>query len=135
MRRFAGMLALSSAVTVLVAPVADATVTEGDANVAVFKVLHKDGSVIAAYDCTEGDTATITVKLTNDVSDTTGSGTAENLACTGKPTFVTIMTDLGASKHGDKVRSDINIEAEGPKPAFGGSSALVLADGVSGPPS
>ncbi|MFE9579079.1 hypothetical protein ACFYO1_22030 [Nocardia sp. NPDC006044] len=127
MRRFAGVLALSSAMAAFVAPAAHAA--DGDANVAVFKVLHKDGSVIAAYDCTAGDSATITVKVTYKASGATGSGTAENLECTGKPTFVTIKTDLGAGDHGDKVSSDISIEAEGPLPAIGESFAVVQADG------
>ncbi|KAA8890099.1 hypothetical protein F3087_01930 [Nocardia colli] len=130
MRRFAGALALSSAITVFVAPVAYAEAADGDANVAVFKVLHKDGSVIAAYDCTKGDSATITVKVTYKTSGAKGSGSAENLECTGKPTFVTIKTDLGPGEHGDKVTSDISIKAEGSEPAIGESFAVVPADGT-----
>ncbi|MEV6556411.1 hypothetical protein AB0M22_11900 [Nocardia sp. NPDC051756] len=130
MRKLAGALALSSAIAAFAAPVAYAEAADGDANAAVFKVLHKDGSVIAAYDCTEGDTATITVKVTYKNSGAKGSGSVENLECTGKPTFVTIKTDLGAGNHGDKVSSDISIKAEGPDPAIGGSFAEVPADGT-----
>ncbi|WP_433660149.1 hypothetical protein ACQPW1_46315 [Nocardia sp. CA-128927] len=123
-------------------PVAHAEPAKGDANVAVFKVSHIDGSVIAAYDCTKGDTATITVKVSYKTTGKEGSGTAKNLKCSGDPTFVTVETDLGAGKHGDEVSSKISIKAGQPDGADGldgldgaelvenGSFSTTTADGT-----
>ncbi|MFI6171426.1 hypothetical protein ACIBCN_31940 [Nocardia sp. NPDC051052] len=136
-RKFLGTLALSSAIALLVAPIAHAESSDGDANVAVFKVSHIDGSVIAAYDCTQGDTATIEVKVAY-ANGPEHSGKTENLKCSGKPTFTTIETDLGPGTHGNKVNSKISIKATPPEGSLdsdlvvNGSSSMNPADGSPG---
>ncbi|MEU7142310.1 hypothetical protein ABZ942_22875 [Nocardia sp. NPDC046473] len=135
MQKFLGTLALSSATALMIAPIAHAQSSDGDANVAVFKVSHSDGSVIAAYDCTEGDTATIEVKVSY-ANGPERSGKIENLKCSGEPTFVTIKTDLGPGTHGNKVSSKITIKATPPEGSAesdlveNGSFATVPADGI-----
>ncbi|MFI6045844.1 hypothetical protein ACIA8C_29760 [Nocardia sp. NPDC051321] len=137
MRKFVGTLALSSAIALIVTPIAHAESSDGDANVAVFKVSHIDGSVIAAYDCTKGDTATIEVKVAY-AGGPERSGKIDNLTCSGKPTFTTIETDLGPGTHGNKVNSKISIKATPPEDALDSdlvlneSLATTSADGTAG---